>query len=125
MPAILLFRHPGEDRAPLLSVFVIHRRANKRDSALVVVEGKVHAQNIHLFVACAAAGIRAGMNAKAMAARIFQPSHPICGQLLALQKLEVVRLIESQPPSPQPVPVFGSYSGLVDSQGGHCPRPRP
>ena len=41
MPAILLFRHPREDGAPLLSVSVIHRRANKRDSALDVIEGKV------------------------------------------------------------------------------------
>ena len=41
MPAILLFRHPREDGAPLLSIAVIHRRANKRDSALDVIEGKV------------------------------------------------------------------------------------
>ena len=41
MPAILLFRHPQEDGALLLSVAVIHRRANKRDSARDVIEGKV------------------------------------------------------------------------------------
>lgn len=41
MPAILLFRHPREDGAPLLSVSVIHRRANKRDATLDVIEGKV------------------------------------------------------------------------------------
>ena len=41
MPAILLFRHLREDAAPLLSVSVIHRRTNKRDSTLDVVEDKV------------------------------------------------------------------------------------
>lgn len=41
MPAILLFRHPREDGAPLLSMSVIHRRANKRDATLDVIEGKV------------------------------------------------------------------------------------
>ncbi len=41
MPAILLFRHPLEDGTPLLSVAVIHRRANKRDSTRDVIEGKV------------------------------------------------------------------------------------
>lgn len=41
MPAVLLFRHPQEDGAPLLSVAVIHRRANKRDSTRDVIEGKV------------------------------------------------------------------------------------
>ena len=41
MPAILLFRHPQEDGTPLLSVAVIHRRANKRDSTRDVIEGKV------------------------------------------------------------------------------------
>ena len=41
MPAIVLFRHPREDGAPLLSVSVIHRRANKRDASLDVIEGKV------------------------------------------------------------------------------------
>lgn len=73
MPAILLFRHPREDGAPLLSVSVIHRRASKRDSALDVIEG---------------------MNAKTVAAEIFHPRHPIYGQLFELQTLEVVRLIE-------------------------------
>ena len=41
MPAILLFRHPQENGTPLLSVAVIHRRTNKRDSARDVIEGKV------------------------------------------------------------------------------------
>ena len=41
MPAILLFRHPQEDGVPLLSIAVIHRRANKRDSTRDVIEGKV------------------------------------------------------------------------------------
>jgi adenine-specific DNA-methyltransferase len=41
MPAVLLFRHPQEDGAVLLSVAVIHRRANKRDNTRDVIEGKV------------------------------------------------------------------------------------
>ena len=41
MPAILLFRHRQEDSTPLVSVAVIHRRANKRDSTRDVIEGKV------------------------------------------------------------------------------------
>lgn len=45
MPAVLLFRHPREDALegdrPLLSVSVIHRRANKRDATQDVIEGKV------------------------------------------------------------------------------------
>ncbi len=41
MPAIVLFRHPRDDGTPLLSVSVIHRRANKRDTSLDVIEGKV------------------------------------------------------------------------------------
>ncbi len=41
MPAILLFRHPQDDSTPLLSVAVIHRRANKRDSTRDVIDGKV------------------------------------------------------------------------------------
>lgn len=41
MPAVLLFRHPRDDGALLLSVAVIHRRASKRDSARDVIEGKV------------------------------------------------------------------------------------
>ncbi len=41
MPAVLLFRHPREDGTPLLSVSVIHRRANKRDASRDVIEGKV------------------------------------------------------------------------------------
>lgn len=41
MPAVLLFRHPREDGAPLLSVAVTHRRANKVDATRDVIEGKV------------------------------------------------------------------------------------
>ena len=41
MPAIVLFRHPRADGTPLLSISVIHRRANKRDASLDVIEGKV------------------------------------------------------------------------------------
>ena len=45
MPAIVLFRHPREDATgdstPLLSISVIHRRANKRDASQDVIEGKV------------------------------------------------------------------------------------
>ncbi|WP_180129141.1 Eco57I restriction-modification methylase domain-containing protein [Rhodoferax sp. BLA1] len=41
MPAVLLFRHPREDGTPLLSISVIHRRANKRDASQDVIEGKV------------------------------------------------------------------------------------
>ena len=66
----------------------------------------LHAQSIRLFDACAAAGIRAGMKAKAVAAAIFQPGHAIGAQLTRLQTLEVVRLIENQPPRPQPTPVY-------------------
>ena len=41
MPAIVLFRHLREDDTTLLSMSVIHRRANKRDASLDVIEGKV------------------------------------------------------------------------------------
>jgi adenine-specific DNA-methyltransferase len=54
----------------------------------------LHAKNIRLFDACAAAGIRDGMVAHAKATEIFHPRHPIYGQLFELQTLEVVRLIE-------------------------------
>lgn len=54
----------------------------------------LHAQNIHLFDACAAAGITGGMDAQAKADEIFHPRHPIYGQLFDLQAVEVVRLIE-------------------------------
>ena len=66
----------------------------------------LHAQGIRLFDACAAAGIRAGMKASTVAAAIFQPGHAIGAQLARLQTLEVVRLIENQPPRPQPTPVY-------------------
>lgn len=41
MPAVVLFRHPNETGSPLLSVAVIHRRANKVDASKDVIEGKV------------------------------------------------------------------------------------
>lgn len=41
MPAVVLFRHPNEAGDPLLSVAVIHRRANKVDASKDVIEGKV------------------------------------------------------------------------------------
>ena len=41
MPAVVLFRHLREDEAPLLSLAVIHRRANKVDASKDVIEGKV------------------------------------------------------------------------------------
>ena len=56
----------------------------------------LHAKNIRLFDACTAAGIRDGMDAQAVATKIFHPRHPIYGQLFELQTLEVVRLIEGQ-----------------------------
>ena len=55
----------------------------------------LHAKSIYLFDACAAAGIREGMDAQAIAAEIFHPRHTIYGQLFELQTLEVVQLIES------------------------------
>lgn len=54
----------------------------------------LHAANIRLFDACAAAGIQPGMDAQAVAAAIFHPRHPIYGQLFELQTVPVVRLIE-------------------------------
>ena len=56
----------------------------------------LHAKNIRLFDACSAAGIRAGMDAQAVATEIFHPRHPIYGQLFELQTLEVVLLIEGE-----------------------------
>jgi adenine-specific DNA-methyltransferase len=41
MPAVMLFRYPNEAGSPLLSVAVIHRRANKVDASKDVIEGKV------------------------------------------------------------------------------------
>ena len=66
----------------------------------------LHAQNIRLFDACAAAGVKAGMNAKTVAAALFAPGHPALAQLRSLQTLAVVRLIENQPSSPEPTPVY-------------------
>ena len=54
----------------------------------------LHAKNIRLFDACAAAGVKEGMDAQAVAADIFHPRHAIYGQLFELQTLDVVRLIE-------------------------------
>ena len=55
----------------------------------------LHARNIRLFDACTAAGICEGMDAQAVAARIFRNDHPIYGQLFDLRALDVVRIIES------------------------------
>ncbi|MDD4944875.1 MAG: hypothetical protein PHQ13_15235, partial [Rhodoferax sp.] len=41
MPAILLFRQAHDNGQKALSIAVIHRRANKRDAAQDVIEGKV------------------------------------------------------------------------------------
>jgi adenine-specific DNA-methyltransferase len=41
MPVILLIRHAQEDATPLLSVVVINRRADKRDSNRDVMDGKI------------------------------------------------------------------------------------
>jgi hypothetical protein len=54
----------------------------------------LHAQNIRLFDACAAAGVREGMNAQAVATTIFKNDHPIYAMLFDLQALDVVRTIE-------------------------------
>ncbi len=54
----------------------------------------LHAKSIRLFDACAAAGIRDGMDAQAIATAIFHPRHPIYGMLFELQTLDVVRIIE-------------------------------
>lgn len=54
----------------------------------------LHAKSIHLFDACAAAGITQGMDAQAVAQTIFNPSHTIYAQLFELQTVEVVRVIE-------------------------------
>ena len=56
----------------------------------------LHAKNIRLFDACAAAGIGQGMDATAVAQSIFHPSHTIYAQLFELQTLDVVRVIEGQ-----------------------------
>jgi adenine-specific DNA-methyltransferase len=76
---------------------------------------ELHAKGIHLFDACAEAGIAdwptsdetaskkkpatvaklgSNMRASTTAAEIFQPSHPIYGMLFELQAVEVVRIIE-------------------------------
>lgn len=41
MPVILLFRHPGHDLEPLLSLAVINRRGHKRDATRDVIDGKI------------------------------------------------------------------------------------
>jgi adenine-specific DNA-methyltransferase len=41
MPAVVMFRHMRQDGSPLLSLAVIHRRANKVDASKDVIEGKV------------------------------------------------------------------------------------
>jgi len=54
----------------------------------------LHARDIHLFDACAAAGVRQGMEAQAVASIIFKNDHPIYAMLFDLQSLDVVRTIE-------------------------------
>jgi type I restriction-modification system DNA methylase subunit len=54
----------------------------------------LHAQNIRLFDACAAEGVREGMDPQALAATIFKNDHPIYAMLFDLQALDVVRTIE-------------------------------
>ena len=54
----------------------------------------LRAKNIRLFDACAAAGVGEGMDAAAIAAKIFHPSHTIYGMLFDLQSVEAVRIIE-------------------------------
>ena len=56
----------------------------------------LHAKNIRLFDACAAAGIGQGMDATTVAQSIFNPSHTIYAQLFELQTLDVVRVIEGE-----------------------------
>ena len=56
----------------------------------------LHAKNIRLFDACAAAGIQQGMDGQAVAARIFRNDHPIYGMLFDLPSLDVVRVIEGR-----------------------------
>ena len=51
---------------------------------------------LHLFTACAAAGIGQGMDAAAVAQSIFHPSHTVDAQLFALQTLDVVRVIKGK-----------------------------
>ncbi len=41
MPVIMLYRHHGHDREPLLSLAVINRRAHKRDTGRDVIDGKI------------------------------------------------------------------------------------
>lgn len=41
MPVILLYRHPGQDHEPMLSLAVINRRGHKRDTSRDVMDGKI------------------------------------------------------------------------------------
>jgi len=41
MPVILLYRHPGHEMEPLLSLAVINRRPNKNDPSRDVIDGKI------------------------------------------------------------------------------------
>lgn len=54
----------------------------------------LHVKNIRLFDTCAVAGIREGMDAQAVATKIFRNNHPIYGMLFDLPSLDVVRIIE-------------------------------
>ncbi len=41
MPVIMVYRHPGHDQEPLLSLAVINRRGHKRESSRDVMDGKI------------------------------------------------------------------------------------
>lgn len=41
MPVLVLFRHPGHEQEPMLSLAVINRRAHKRDTTRDVMDGKI------------------------------------------------------------------------------------
>jgi hypothetical protein len=41
MPVIMLFRHPGNEQEPMLSLAVINRRAHKREMSRDVMDGKI------------------------------------------------------------------------------------
>ena len=55
----------------------------------------LHAKKIRLFEACADAGVKPGMDASVVAAKIFAANHPIYGMLFDLQSIDAVRTIEN------------------------------
>ena len=54
----------------------------------------LHAKKIRLFEACADAGVKPGMDAAAVAAKIFAANHPIYGMLFDLRAVDAVRVVE-------------------------------